>query len=219
MKLSYILFIAAITIPLSQGRTPLPPPRPPRPGNGRRHLRKSHQPQQRRRRTKSSKGDGKGCDDAGNSSSPPLPRLDSGCPCFSLDTIASQMDFGAAEVDYCDYYESNHDDNDDGETWHEHSFHAGSELSFRSEPPVLVHSSVSFNVYKKEESGIQLLSCYASISNDQHFAHSSTNNDNGTGIYQEDYNGFDLTVDEYAECINVMNTLKSQLPSSCSIND
>jgi hypothetical protein len=96
------------------------------------------------------------------------------CPSFSLETIASQMDFGTTEeiTVECEYPVLTIKHND-GKSWQEHSFHANSELIFQIKSPNFTNYLVSLLwASYGEENNLRTLELLAGIHNYKRFANS-----------------------------------------------
>lgn len=197
MKINYVLFLATIIVSLAEGH------RFPRRGvRGIGIGPHVHRRAQENLVEKSKKDnpDGRidGCD-----TTHPFPTLETGCPCFSLETITSQaMDYSQASD--CEFFEELVEED---VLWEIMAFYAYS-LEEVIEGEQSISTYLSFHVEKYE--GGQ--SCYASVDTSKYYDAESNL------IEQHSYgNPVELTDEEFTECSNVLNTFKYQLPENCNI--
>lgn len=221
MKFTSALTILALTSPVAYGRRPSRRARSVEKGGPRRHL--SHRPhsvkkdvpgrhlreQPHAKETEQNKaGKVHKCGDPH-----PFPILESGCPCFKLDTIVTQMnDVGTS--DGCEFYES-HYDYDDGGFEQSFSLDASSSYSTRSDPPTIYTSSGYFYISMTEGPEWNEATCYASVNDNVLYAAPSSDY-HGAGEDHSYSIDLELTSDEYYECVNVMEAYSYQLPASCT---
>lgn len=211
MKFTSSLLTVALTLPLVYGHPPSYSSYSTRRG---RHLRDEQQTAEKAKRSKSSKGHPCNND---NDKTNPLPRLETGCPCYNLNTVVTHMNdvVEDAGVSQCEFHDGNAGymvDSDHKRRWL--SLHASEELTLRSEPAIHQFSSLEFSVLREEEPGWEQMSCYASVYASE-LREAPNSDDRGVGEGHEYFIDLELTADEYSECIDVMWDYYSQLPASC----
>ena len=134
----------------------------------------------------------------------PLPRQETGCPCFNLETITGQMDLGAAE--YCDYsaWEPTLPEDDPC------SRYVSEYVSFSASSPWDAEEGSNIYFGTSNDPGYGRY-CYASV---DYFTGGEMVE---TGESHSYYQNVEVTEEEYGDCKNTLNTLKGQLPATCSI--
>lgn len=154
----------------------------------------------------------------------PLPKLEKGCPCFNLETIKSQMDYGKSE--YCEFYESlPEDDPCNHSSWEYMDLYASSpEEELGGDPPTFQGSYVSFSINKDTDPDYGQTTCYASVDNSKHtgsYMYDMVAEENFEDVGESHwyYIAVGVTEDEYKDCADILSKFKDQLPDNCMIGD
>lgn len=208
----FIIFLVTFLVPLAQGR-----PFPPHHHRGVRGVVGKKSPHLHRRDQedlveKSKKNDDGRIEDCVTMN--PLSRFETGCPCFTPETLMNQMDYASAEscelfqgagvldfpYEFMDFLAYASQDNPDGTfTTQQASFMVGKDSDLQG------NANETY--------------CYISLHEGKYTGEYGTD----AAVFGEDHSYnmdiSNLTDDEYGECVSAMTIFKDRLPSNCFLHE